>query len=232
MATILGSTVLLAADAVSVLNLFTGPEWGIFDNNGVQVVGQDVNNIINIISGLGNGNFLELDYRAHFAISNYPQEGGAFQSYNKVQQPYETAVTITAGGTAANRIQLLNQVQAIIGTTNLYKVNMPEGSLVGLNPVAYTFPRKHDHGLGLLMVTIIFQQVRPAGDPKFSTTANPNTTGASAPTTGGPAPITNPTTGFVASTSAISLGVMSALAPVAGLAFSVTAGIAPVLPSL
>jgi hypothetical protein len=219
-----GNIVLLTADAVSVLSAFGGPEWGIF-LNGTQVVGQNVNNIINIVSGLGSGNFLDLDYRAHFAISNYPVEQGAFQSYNKVQTPYEVAVTVTAGGTVANRALLLSQVQAIIGTTDLYTIMMPEGTLEGLNPIAYTYHRRHDNGLGLLIVTIIFQQVRPAGDPTFSNTANPNSTGAAAPTTGDVPPITNPTTGFVASTSAISLGVMSALAPVAATVSAVTSSL-------
>ena len=219
-----GNIVLLTADAVSVLSAFFGPDWGIF-LNGTQVVGQNINNIINIVSGLGSGNFLDLDYRAHFAISNYPVEQGAFQSYNKVQTPYEVAVTVTAGGTIANRALLLSQVQAIIGTTDLYTVIMPEGSLESLNPIAYTYHRRHDSGLGLLIVTIIFQQVRPAGDPQFSTTSNPNTTGAAASTTGAVTPITNPVTGFVASTSAISIGVMSALAPVSATVSAVTSGL-------
>lgn len=223
--------VLLAADAVSVVSAFLGPTWGIF-LNGVQVVGQNVNNIINVVSGLGSGNFLDLDYRAHFSISNYPVEQGAFQSYNKVQEPYDVVVTVTAGGTIANRAALLDQVQAIIGTTDLYTVLMPEGTLVGLNPTSYSYSRRHDHGLGLLMVSIVFQQVRPAGDPQFSTTANPNTTGAATPTTGGPPPITNPVTGFVSSTSAISLGVMSALTPATNLVSGVQSGIASTLPSL
>jgi hypothetical protein len=219
-----GNIVLLTADAISVLSAFSGPEWGVF-LNGVQVVGQNVNNIINIVSGLGSGNFLDLDYRAHFSISNYPVEQGAFQSYNKVQSPYDVAVTITAGGTVANRAALLSQVQAIIGTTEQYTVLMPEGSLVSLNPISYSYHRRHDSGLGLLMVTIVFQQVRPAGDPQFSTTANTSNTGAAAPTTGGPPPITNPVTGFIASTSAISLGVMSALAPAVATVSAVTAGL-------
>ena len=224
MATTFGNVVLLTSDAISVLSAFSGPQWGVF-LNGVQVVGQSVNNIINIVSGLGSGNFLDLDYRANFQISNYPVEQGAFQSYNKVQQPYDVAVTITAGGTVANRASLLSQVQAIIGSTDSYTILMPEGSLVGLNPVSYSYHRRHDSGLGLLMVTIVFEQVRPAGDPQFSTTSNTSNTGAAAPTTGGPAPITNPTTGFVASTSAISLGVMSALAPATSLVSGVTAGL-------
>jgi hypothetical protein len=202
--------VLLTSDAVSVINMFTGPQWGIF-LDGVQVVGQGLNSPLNIVTGIGTSNFLDLDYRAQFAISNYPVEQGAFQSYNKVQTPYNVGVTITAGGSVANRLALLNQVQAIIGTVDEYTVMMPEGSLVGLNPISYGYSRRHDSGVGLLVVHIMFEQVRPAGDPVFSTTGTASNTGAAAPNTGGPAPITNPITGFAASTSAISLGVVSAL---------------------
>jgi hypothetical protein len=210
---------LLTSDAIGIAQMFLGPQWGIYLDTGttrVPVVGQGVNNILTIITGTGSGNFLEMDYRLAFNISDYPVEQGSFQSYNKVQRPYQVSVAVTAGGTEENRALLLSQVQAIIDTTNLYTVVMPEGGIVGLNPVGFTFSRRSDRGLGLLTIEIFFQQVRPAGDPTFSTTNTAATTPNAAPTTGTVTPITSPTAGFVTSTSQQVLGVVSPV--VAGLA--------------
>lgn len=188
--------VLLVADAASLIQsvaaLF-GTNWGVFDSNGVQVVGQGVNSIFNVVSGLGTGNVLDLDFKAGWSIPTYPVEQGGFQSYNKVQRPYDVAVTVTAGGSNANRQLLLDQVIAIMGSTALFTVGMPEMPIAGVNPVNYGFSRRHDHGLGLLMVTIFFQQVRPGGNPQFSTTGTPTSTAVAAPTTGDVPPITSPT---------------------------------------
>jgi hypothetical protein len=200
--------ILLAADAISVVSAFLTQDWGIF-LNGVQVVGQDVGNFFINLSGIGSGNFLEMAFRLGFDISKYPQEAGAFQNYNKVQKPYDVATTVTAGGSALNRAALLQQVQAIIATTDLYTVVMPEGPIDGLNPVGYALERRHDRGLGLLMIEIFWEQVRPAGDPTFSTTATPTSTAAAAATTGGAAPITNPMPAFASATSQSSQGVVS-----------------------
>lgn len=219
-AAIPSAPILLVADAVSVLSAFLAPDWGIF-LNGVQVVGQDVNSAIANLSGIGSGNFLDLAFRLGFDISKYPQENGAFMSYNKIQKPYDVAVTVTAGGSNINRALLLTQVQAIIATTNLYTVVMPEGPIESLNPVGYAIQRRHDHGLGLLMIEIFFEQVRPAGDPTFSTTGTPTSTAAAAGTTGGATPITNPTAAFASSTSQSSGGVVSPTVPPAAVSTAV-----------
>lgn len=216
---------LLTADAVSVISAFSGPQWGIF-LNGVQVVGQDIlGAFLSNVTGFGNGNFLDLDFHERFSISEYPVEQGAFQSYNKVQSPFDVAVTITAGGSDANRTLLLIQVEAIIGSTDLYTVAMPEGTLNSVNPIAYGYRRQHDRGLGLLEINILFKQVRPAGNPVFSTTQTTGNTPASAPTTGGVAPITNPTPAFTPSTSQSYLGIFSATTTPTSVASAVTGGL-------
>jgi hypothetical protein len=219
------NVVLLTADAISVVSAFSGSQWGIF-LNGVQVVGQDIfSAFISNVTGFGNGSFLDLDYHVRYAISEYPVEQGAFQSYNKVQSPFDVAITIAAGGSTANRTLLLTQIEAIIGSTDLYTVMMPEGSLNSVNPIAYGYRRQHDRGLGLLEVNILFKQVRPAGNPTFSTIQTPGNTPASAPSTGGPAPITSPTPAFTPSTSQTYLGIFSATMTSPSVAAAVTGGL-------
>lgn len=202
---------LLIADAASVLAQFINqPEWGIF-LNGAQVVGQGVSNIINTILGQGSSTETELQFEARWVITNAPQEGGAFLSYNRVQTPYRVVVEWSVGGSAANRSKLLQQVQTIMGTTNLYTVLMPEGPIEALNPVGYGFRRRAEN-VGMLDISILFSQVRPAGDPTFSTTQTPgsptglsNAQGAASQT----APITNPTPAAASATSVQSYGTVS-----------------------
>lgn len=216
MATILGNATLLVADAVSVVSSLLVQEWGIykdvttpFGTGRVQVVGQNVGNFLINVSGIGSGNFLEMAFRLSYDISKYPVEQGSFQSYNKVQKPYDVVTTVTAGGSNLNRATLLQQVQVIIGTTDLYTVLTPEGPIDSLNPIGYSIERRHDRGLGLLMVEIFWEQIRPAGEPTFSTTQTPTSPAATAATVPGETPITNPTTPFASATSQSTQGVVS-----------------------
>lgn len=210
-ASIPANPVLLVADAASIVQgvaSFFGTDWGVF-LNGVQVVGQGVNSILNVVTGLGTGNVLDLDFKGSWVISENPVEGGAFQSYNKVQRPYDVALTVTAGGVKANRQLLLNQVIAIMGSTELYTIGMPEQPIDGVNPINYGFSRRHDHGLGLLIISVFFKQVRPAGNPQFSTVGTPSSAAATSGATGTAANITSPTTQFASATSQSQTGVVS-----------------------
>jgi hypothetical protein len=200
--------VMLIADAVSVVQgiaaLF-GTNWGIF-LNGVQVVGQDVNSIFNVVSGSGTGNVLDFDVKTSWSIAEYPVEQGGFQSYNKVQHPYDVAITVTAGGSLSNRQQLLDQVDAIMGSTQEFDVIMPEKAFIGVNPINYGISRRHDHGLGLLIIPIFFKQVRPASAPQFSGTA---ASVAGTATTNQAPSIPSPTPQFASATSQVQAGQVS-----------------------
>lgn len=206
------TAVLLVGDVAGIVNSFLGPQWGIFTQPAfglprTQVVGQGISNIISAVTGLGTNNFLDLDFRSSYSISEYSVEAGGFQSYNKVQRPYDVACTVTAGGTVTNREALLAQVEGIISSIDLFSVQMPERPLGNVNPVNYGYSRRSDRGLGLLMVTIMFKQVRPAGDPQFSTTSTTGTAAASSTST---APdISNPVPAAASATTRVPTGVVS-----------------------
>lgn len=133
---------LLTADAItqSVLQTLT---WGIYYNlNGIEVpviipasiTSALLNNVFNnalapfttVASLLGLPNLLpvvastiEFDFEANYHISDYPQEQGAFQSYNKVQMPFDCRVRLACGGTIAQRQAFLNSLLAILGGSPL-----------------------------------------------------------------------------------------------------------------
>jgi len=217
----MAGAVLLVADALSVIQQFiNGAQWGVF-LNGQQVVGQNVFGLTGFVGqavgtalGVGQTTQQDLEFEQRFAITNAPQEGGAFQSYNVVQTPYRVVITFVAGGMASNRAQLRAQVEAIVGTTNLYTALTPEGPITSLAAVGMAY-RRHPEDVGALAISVLFAQVRPAGNAQFSTTTTPNSaTGAVAPLAGGgTAPITSPTAQFAPATSVQSFGAQSATTP-------------------
>lgn len=206
--------VLLTADALTVVQQFiNGAQWGVF-LNGKQVVGQNVFGLTGFIGsavgsvlGVGQTSQQDLEFEQRFAITTAPQEGGAFLSYNIVQAPYRVVITFNAGGTTANRAQLRAQVEAIVGTTNLYTALTPEGPITSLAAVGMAY-RRHPEDVGMLSIGVIFAQVRPVGNTQFNTTQTPNSaTGATAPIAGGGAtPIPSPTPNFASATSSQNYG--------------------------
>jgi hypothetical protein len=150
---------LLVADAITLLGGLLVPTWGIF-LNGVPVIEAD--------------SVVSLDYKQEWSISNYPVEQGAFESYDKVQTPFEARVRFSAGGSQANRQALLDSIAAIAGDLNLYDVVTPEAIYQSVNVQHYDYSRQAQRGLGLMVVDVMVVQVRVSQPTAFSNTQQPN----------------------------------------------------------
>ncbi len=157
----------IISDALSGQNAFTTelagygllpPLWGIFSARGKAVVIAD--------------QVKTFDYRKDWAISDYPQERGAFQSYNKVAEPGEVKIEFASGGSLSNRIALLNSIEAIAGDLNLYDVVTPERTYVSYN-VSHIEYRRADGVSGLLKVGVHLTQIRIATASTLSNTQQP-----------------------------------------------------------
>jgi hypothetical protein len=72
---------------------------------------------------------VEFDFDQDWTIADYPQEQGAFQSYDKVQMPFECRVRLACSGPPAQRQAFLNSIFAIAGGS-------PMGSSALLSTVA------------------------------------------------------------------------------------------------
>jgi len=59
-------------------------QWGIYDMSGAPVL------TASSVAGM--------EYARDWRVSNYPQEQGAFASYNKVKTPFTAKVTFLVGG--------------------------------------------------------------------------------------------------------------------------------------
>lgn len=113
-----------------------------------------------------------LDLRDSANISNALQEGGAFISYNKIQEPYQARLRVLKKGTASERNQFLAALEKIIKTTSLYQIVTPDYFWENANVVLYEIMRNPESGLELLTVEIVLQEVMLISKPEKKTDPN------------------------------------------------------------
>ena len=148
---------LLVADVEGVLNLFGAPQWGLF-LNGAQIVIPD--------------SIFAVEFKSDWRISDYPQEAGSFQSYNKVRAPYDAKVTMTQGG--PNLGNFLLAIEAAAASLDLYDLVTPDRSYPSANIEHFDYKRTAQNGASLLTVDVWLKEVRVTATTGFSNTANPD----------------------------------------------------------
>ena len=114
-----------------------------------------------------------LEYRGDSRVSDYPQEQGAFASYNKVQIPYEARVQLICGRLVPFRAKFLDQIEAAKQSTDLYKIVTPERVYTNANVVAYDTRREVKDGATLVKVNVHIEEIRVTAAAQFSNTQNP-----------------------------------------------------------
>lgn len=183
---------LLSFDLVN--SAFFNSAWGIFTSDGAPVIVAD--------------NVLSFEFKKDWNVSDYPLEKGAFESYNKVQLPYEASIMFSTGGSLAARRAFLQSIQAIAGNLKLYSVVTPEFTYPKANIVHYDYARS-DGRAGLLKAEVKVREIRNDARAEFGFsddgTASAGTGGdATAAGTNGAPAITD--TSNPASASSVSMG--------------------------
>ncbi len=167
---------LLAADAVALFGAAFGPQWGIF-LDGAQAF--PYNSVV------------DFDFKQDFPVSDYQQEDGGFQSYDKVQLPFDVRVRVASGGTESERQALISEVKAASNTLNLYDVVTPEQTYSSCCVTHSDYKRQAQNGVGLVVVDIWFVEIRITSTSTFSNTQTPAVAGQQS--TGNVAPTSFPT---------------------------------------
>jgi len=162
---------LLTADDPGLGGVFGVGRWGIFGRDGSPILAVD---------SVG-----DVDYSRDYAISDYPQEQGAFASYNKVQTPFQAKIGFYI---STSRIQFLNAVEAAVQSLNLVTVVTPEIRYASANLKHYNYRRDARNGAKLIRVEIWCEQVRvivgePPTNPQSTNAAKPSQSGQVQPTT-------------------------------------------------
>jgi hypothetical protein len=157
------NVVLLFADVVSsILGFLGGPQWGVF-LDGVPAF--DYNSVV------------DFDFKQDWSISDYQVEDGGFQSYDKVQLPFDVRVRVSSGGSEFERQNLLTSVLEAANTLDLYDVVTPEQTYSSCNITHVDFKRTATNGVGMIVIDIWFIEIRVTSTSIFSSTQNPTTSG-------------------------------------------------------
>lgn len=144
----------------------TQPAWGIFDPaSGLPAVQPD--------------SIYALDYSDEWKIPDFVIQNGGFASYNKVIIPFELSVRMNKGGSLADRTQFLNDINAIVGDTNLYTIITPEQTYENCNIRRREMVRRSAEGAYFVEVDVFFRQINQV-TAQYSATAA-NTTNAQSP---------------------------------------------------
>ena len=139
------ATVFLTADAPGLSPALLGAQWGLFLGGGPAIVFET---------------FVSIDYRREWAIADYPIERGGFESYNKVQLPFNIHAKFAMGGSAADRAAMLSTIEAASNSLTLFDIVTPEAVYLNVNVQHIDYHRTSTNGVGLLVVEMWLLEIR------------------------------------------------------------------------
>jgi hypothetical protein len=125
---------------------FGQSEWGIFDQNGGALLTADT--------------VFGFEYTREHRISDYPQEKGAFESYNKVRVPYQAKLTYVIAGSDGNRAQFFDALETIVASLDRVTIVTPEVSYASANVYRHTYRREAKSGAKAVKVDVWCEEVR------------------------------------------------------------------------
>lgn len=165
--------VLLTSDAVGIFGVQGGQQWGLFQN-GEPVVTSD--------------NVLAFGYSQAYDVSNYQIEDGGFQTYNKVQEPFDIRLQFSTGGSTQDKQAFIQSIAAIIGSMQLYDAVTPEQIYSNVNPVRQIYDRTAVSGAGLLKIDVHCVEVMVTGQVQFTNSQGSSSASQTDGTAATPAP--------------------------------------------
>jgi hypothetical protein len=137
----------LTGDSEGVQNIATQQgQWGIFNKDGTLAIMPD--------------SIKSIEYNQTWRLPNYPMEQGAFQSYNKVQMPFDVRVSLTKGGNDADREYFLDSIELAANSINLYDVVTPDMVYKNVSIEHIDYRRTATNGVKLLTVDLSLLEIR------------------------------------------------------------------------
>lgn len=126
---------------------------------------------------------VSFEFKQNYRISTFAiepsnqQSAGGFESYNKVQMPFDVVLRFATGDTPAARQALLESAAAACASLDLMDAVTPEAVYQSLNPTHFDYRRTAQQGLALIIVDLFCEQVRTTASSSF-TNAQQSGTGA------------------------------------------------------
>lgn len=117
----------------------------------------------------------EFSPRYETQISDYPQESGAFQPYNKVRRPKAVSVTLVKTGSDLARFAWLAAIeqQEANNPNAVYTLISPQGVFVDYALEALSYETRPDKGSNMLYLQMQFREVPliPSSTGTYANTA-------------------------------------------------------------
>lgn len=103
----------------------------------------------------------EFSPRYETALSDYPQEQGAFQPYNKVARPQNITVTVIKTGSDIARLTWLLSIQQqeAQNPTQLYTLISPQGVYSDYVIGGMSYTTRQERGSNMLYLDLLFTQI-------------------------------------------------------------------------
>lgn len=129
--------------------------WGIYQKGDVVVAADSV---------------VSFEYRREWHVADFPQEAGAFASYNKVGHPFDVRVSMSKGGTESERSYFLATIESVAASLDLYEVWTPERTYLNVNIARVDYRRTARQGAGLITVDLWLVEIRATATAMLSGT--------------------------------------------------------------
>ena len=202
---------LLISDAHLFLNAFGGgsPAWGIFAPVTSAPAIAQKSTLLGTVRGLlgvppsktagmtqllAPDSIVAFDLKKEWNIARYPMEEGAFQSYNKVKEPYDIRLTMTKGGDTTEHKIFLGILDTLAVSTGLVNVITPDAAYTNGNVYHYDMHRTSTNGVGLLTVNVYVAEIRVDVAPATAPVSVPTAASSVATTVQGRIPTPAETT--------------------------------------
>ena len=103
----------------------------------------------------------EFSERYETQMSDYPQERGAYQPYNKVKRPRTVTVTLVKEGSDVARFTWLEAIRQMERDvpTQLYTLISPQGIYPNFAIQGMSYETRQDRGSNILYLNIMFYEV-------------------------------------------------------------------------
>lgn len=152
------------------------PQWGIFTTQGKLLIEAD--------------SVLDIGFKQDHKISSYPIQSNAFNSYNKVAEPFQATVRLMKGGQLKSadlakssdgllenqgmreRGDFLEAIDQASKSLDLYQVVTPERSYLNCNITSYAYRREQNKGAYQIVVDLTLEEVRQVQVSYAATASN------------------------------------------------------------
>lgn len=158
---------LLTSDSTTLFAGQEAPLWGLF-LDGVPVITAET--------------VVSFEFKQGYAIANFPVEEGGFESYDKVQRPFDVRLRFATGDTPAARAALIASARAACASLDLMDAVTPVATYENVNPTNFDYRQTATNGVGLIVVDVFCEEVRSTAKSSFTNGQQQNATTGSTDT--------------------------------------------------